>query len=342
MFDYSTDLLQALKTSCNEAQQVVLLTVAASDPTKEQIYMGGADLLSMAKGAQENLESFGIKNIMTLTSKHSAYEVCTRMTNVCGYQSDISVSPEWNLAPNHYYKLFAQRWLLLYDATSRGFTVLSLDSDIRWIRNPLSLISTQAFKAHAAFQADVPHSFARQNNMSKLPLNSGVMWATQRSSSLFQTVHEIIASRMSKAPNQNCSTPTCFWPQSVLNEVVSSRAVYSRRMMQFGNVRILALPDSVVGRICGRTNIPQSILDSKTKSAKHCQLTQHQAGFHAQMVSPRTRLALFAKNNSVPLALSSTLSPFVCFCKQSNCRMLNGFESYLTGLKKCWQFHPND
>ena len=355
MMESAQRVQDVLHRCADDRKRVVLMTVAFSAKTKEQTNMG-ADLLEFVHTAVANLQAVGERSVMTLTTSASSGIVCPSLPN-CVYLPDLNAHPSWKLAPDHYYLLFTQRWILISMVLGFGYTVLSLDTDIVWTRAPLPLIDGIP-GIDAAFQMDY-----KDQQSGRFFVNSGVMLARPSGVVIFRTVRDTLLRRLRTGPPCDQakfvafgpSERSCIWPQHVLNELLlmegwgNGTDVRLAGTVEYLGKRVAALSPGVVGRLCGRRLTGKGsdkhvVLGSTFDS---CALDGAQTGLHAQMVGSQTRQQLFALllNSSTlptPLAISSSLTPHVCVCiSPTRCRKLNPTESYQTGIKRCSRFWPS-
>lgn len=321
--DFDTSLPRALNTVADANRTVILLTAFTtqyiSPGSLEQVNMKG-DVLIFLRSALHSLHSFGRRNLLVLTNSPG---ICKEVSVTCGYQSPILPHEAWTselqLDSSHFYLQFLQRWLLISKALQDGYTMLSLDTDVLWPRDPLALIGE--LHVDAAFASDTQASASippLPTTARSLPLNSGVMLARPSAHSLFHTVAHRVRTRLQAPPNNSLASShhrqkrlNAVWPQRVLNEVVDERRPASEWVREdpvgvavtsVGRLRVGVLPHTILGRVCGRRLGRNESLDYWGQATKPvadggagstpCSLAPH--GYHAQMVHARTRTAIWA------------------------------------------------
>lgn len=300
------------------------------------------DLLFYANLSIRNLGSFGHQNILLLTAAETP-ELCDHLQHhPCGYQTAVVPHASWRrigVLQNHFYILFLQRWRLILRIIRWNYTVLSLDMDIFWTSDPLGAIASASLSANAAFACDTPAS-RRTSDSSLTSLNSGVMFARPGAVGLFREVVQRLFTRFSGPPQRFSRV----WPQSVLNEVVQEW----RQNRSQEQIPIKVLGHNIISRICGRRlKAADTRVFWNRSVAANCTLNTSQAGFHAQMVHPETRAALWdvahpqsqqRLRSDTSVAMSATLTRWTCICRHDECRVLSGFDSYRTAIKSCKDF----
>lgn len=365
--NYSKHLLASLQKVSDRDSAIFILTAGfgtpASNTSVEQVGMN-KDLLFFAQFAVQNLAFWKRQNILMLTEAEYAESVCTCVQISCGYQTSIVPHADWHrrgLTQNHFYILFLQRWRLVLRVLHFGYTALSLDTDIFWTSDPYrAIVNSITATIDAAFSSDEPFPLNFHDNKS-VALNSGVMFARPSAAPLFDRVVRRLLQRHTN-PRQS-SKLFDVWPQNVLNEVVEeSRTGHWTALIQntghttgaasTDKTRIGVLGHRVVSRICGRRlKYDVTNLFWGRSLSKNCTLSPHQVGFHAQMVHPETRTALWTINHPqqsrrtlvvsdefASIAMSSTLTRWTCICRGTECRMMTGIDSYRAAIKSCKNF----
>ena len=312
----------------------------------------------------------------------------------------------------HYYVLFLQRWRLIARTLRLGYSMLSLDTDIYWSADPLAVATAALPGVGVAVAVDQPPPLppwgASRGRGARIPLNSGVMLARpgKPSSALFEEVVRRVHSRLMTPPRGQrhgglVEAPRIepVWPQLVLNQVVEEWRRTPWRPVAGNSSRVRGKADTqnaqtsgvatvgaerlqlgvlghyIVSRICGRRLSPRDSVAfwKRAEEGGHCTLARSQLGFHAQMVHPRTRAALWAINHPdirarktlfravaaadaraanvshglrgrppqgfEMIAMSSTMTGYTCICRaDSACRVLAGTDSHRVAVKRCSSF----
>lgn len=367
--NYSKYLLASLQKVSDHNSAVFILTAGFATPATntsiEQIGMR-QDLNFFAQSAVQNLAFWKHQNILMLTEAEYAANVCTFVQISCGYQSPIIPHAGWRrmgLSRNHFYVLFLQRWRLILQTLRFGYTALSLDTDIFWTSDPYTtIVNSIPATVDAAFASDEPFPLTFRENKS-VALNSGVIFARPSAAPLLDRV----VRRLLQRHEDSCQSLKLIhiWPQNVLNEVVEEgRSTHWTQLnhnslatgvTNTDTTQISVLGHHVVSRICGRRLKHNDTKRFWNRSlATNCTLSPHQVGFHAQMVHPQTRTALWTigrppelqgrepprieSNDFASIAMSSTLTRWTCVCRETECRLLTGVDSYRVAIKSCRNF----
>uniref|UniRef100_A0A7S3ANP3 Nucleotide-diphospho-sugar transferase domain-containing protein n=1 Tax=Haptolina ericina TaxID=156174 RepID=A0A7S3ANP3_9EUKA len=396
----SSSLSTALRRAAGHRNDTVILFTAVYPSARPQVQVSmGEDTLLFLQAAIRNLQSLGHYNQLVLTEQTHAPQLCAEVVPTCGFQTPIIPHVGWqrfDVNAHHYFVLFLQRWRLIKRATARGYQILSLDTDIFWTGDPY--IHVAQLPVAAAFAADMQPPL--HNGTTRIPLNSGVMLARPGAQSLFAEVTRRVHARLLSAPNRTAARDTAdtgmlmsvlmqqwVMPQWVLNEVVRERQTSSwvlaprpigydsgsfrgriadsTAIATVGTARVAVLSHNIIGRLCGRRLGHKDTTGMwRRASLPNCTLASSQLGFHAQMVHPKTREALWgllhpvvreqaaarrllssAMNSSASgfesVAFSSTRTAYSCICAEDgDCRVLDGRDSFRVSLKRCRTFDP--
>lgn len=395
----SSSLNMALRRAADHRNGTVILFTAVYPSARPQVQVSmGDDTLLFLHAAIRNLQNLGHHNQLVLTEQQHAARLCAEVVPTCGYQTTITPHVGWHrfdVNAHHYFVLFLQRWRLIKRATARSYQILSLDTDIFWTGDPFLHIAL--LPVAAAFAADMQPPM--RNNSTQIPLNSGVMLARPEAHSLFAEVAYRVKSRLLLAPNRTAARDTVetgkhmsvsmqqwVMPQWVLNEVVrewqasswvvaphvsggASASPWGRisgsLITTVASAQVAVLSHDIVGRLCGRRLGHKDTVGMWRRASRgNCTLASSQLGFHAQMVHPKTREALWGllhptlrgqavarrllstamnstDNSLSSVAFSSTRTGYSCICvEDGECRVLDGRDSFRVSVKRCRTFDP--
>ena len=154
-----------LAARANSDGDVIITILGPTSGTRaivmDQI-MGEAFVLNLLR----TLASFGVTNTLPITTHlhqkdHPQNNLCLsrlQPAGVCCAYSGVGMDlvhagkpgVRWTVTETHPYMLFLQRWWLTGQATYRGYNVLSLDTDLHLISNPLAMLKTSAYLTFGA------------------------------------------------------------------------------------------------------------------------------------------------------------------------------------------------
>ncbi|KAL3903098.1 MAG: hypothetical protein SGPRY_011813, partial [Prymnesium sp.] len=157
--------LDAMLGARASAGRDVVITILGPTSGTRAVRMGDLGHL-MLRNMIANLREFGITNYLAITTNlhqpsHPENNLCLSLlqpAGICCAYAGVGMSHvaegasgrRWGVSETHPYMLFLQRWWLTAQAVSRGYNVLSLDTDMRLDRNPLELLRTAPYSGFSA------------------------------------------------------------------------------------------------------------------------------------------------------------------------------------------------